>query len=755
MNSQAKRAGRRSRQQTGRRPCGHRQNGRAGGAALLLLFACTGEVGAPPGSGGPTLPRPVDPGFPVGPGPIDPVNPNPVEPIDPVTPVDPPPAHGASATLAGSTRGCDVDLLSGPHVYGSKVKTLLTGEALTEGELGALQTAPEQLPDLIDQWMTTPAAESVLTTFFATAFQQNQIDVDGLPQMLRRNNLTWGRFTGPNQNLSELMIRNLQESFARTAMGLVREGRPFSETVTTETFEMTTAMLVLHALIEQRHADDQNRLQKTTMPEVSGFTFVRHVADAPPVSESLDPSSPNFLTFYIPGFDNLCLPAEQDRVQAPLSWIGGGDEVFFLFSLMVGRPTAVFNRAANQGRPGNPCVAANNMNSPPLLTRADFEDWRPVRLRPVQWTGEEPSRFYRLDQLRGATELAVRTDRMGFATTLGFLSTWPTNEDNAARVTVNQALIVALGASFDGETVTDFSPTTLDEEHSAPGTACYSCHQTLDPMRDFFRQSYSFNYGRQSDAVRSTLEPHFVFRGVRRTGEGVRDFARTLAEHPDFPRGWAQKFCVYANGAPCPEESPEFAAVLEAFTSSGLDFRVLLRTLFSSPLVTHDACVEGGTGHLRSISRRDQLCAQLSTRLGVDDICGASLHPARRNPMQRDVAAAVVSIPEDTFARGEPDPLVISQTGLFTRASREVACTVVAERAYATAFGNQGEDAVLPLLVERVMGLVPGDPRRDPAFDILRDHVREAREDGASERVALQSALVVACMAPGMAGIGF
>ena len=129
---------------------------------------------------------------------------------------------------------------------------------------------------------------------------------------------------------------------------------------------------------------------------------------------------------------------------------------------------------------------------------------------------------------------------------------------------------------------------------------------------------------------------------------------------------------------------------------------------------------------------------------------------ARRSRTQRDIAAAVVSIPQDTFARGEPLPVVISQTGLFTRASREVACTVVAERAYDQAFGDQSRAEALKTMVERVMGLPEGDPRHANALEILNDHVREGSGmSGVNERTALQSALVVACMSPGLAGLGF
>ena len=52
-------------------------------------------------------------------------------------------------------------------------------------------------------------------------------------------------------------------------------------------------------------------------------------------------------------------------------------------------------------------------------------------------------------------------------------------------------------------------------------------------------------------------------------------------------------------------------------------------------------------------------------------------------------------------------------------------------------------------------------PAKDPAvrvhelIDILTDHVADARRAGLSERDARRSALVLACMSPGISGVGF
>jgi hypothetical protein len=712
--------------------------------ALAALGPALGCVVVEPGEA-PTVadpgpdPRPVDPGPGPGPGPIDP---------GPVPPPPPPPQYPVGTSTAGTARNCDVDQLSEPHVYGHKVKTLLTGLPLDADELRRLQADPTALPDLIDTWLGTPEAEGVLRRWFATAFQQDGVDAEGLADMLGRNNLNWGRLASGEPVATRLMD-SLKESFARTALRIVREGRPFTEVLTTDRFELNTALLFTHALLEQRFVKDDGSIERRPAPELTGFVALRNAGDEPPDAQVLDPQSPRFMRIHLPNFADLCLPADVDEWPFDASAIQGRDPIAFVLSVIVGRPDRVVNRAA-----GGTCAAAPGLRRS-LLTDADFADWRTVRLRPAR-AADTPPRFYELPRLRTAEELPVRSDRVGFFTTLGFLATWPTNEDNQARVTINQTLITALGQSFDGATVTDFSPPNLDADHSGPGTPCYGCHQTLDPMREYFRQSYSYGYGEQTDRARREAMAHFVFRGARAQGTGgVRELAATLAAHPDFAPGWAQKLCFYTNSAPCPAESEAFRGAVDAFRSSGHDLRVLIRSLLASPLVTHADCIEGGTGGLRSISRQHQLCTALSSRLGIADVCGLETPARGRSLLQRRVFAAIGAVPADTFSRGEVEPVTIRETGLFTRATREVVCREVAERAYAEAFRGLGREAAIDRIVTRVMGLPEGDPRRAEALEIVGEHVAEAIAGRATEAQAVQSALLVACMSPGLAGVGF
>ncbi len=662
-------------------------------------------------------------------------------------PVDPPPTLPVGTTPIGRPEECEVDQLDKPEVYGTKIKSTLTGLALTSDELATLRDDPDALAGMIDGWLATPQADDVFRHFFMTAFQQDQVTGDALMEMLDTNNVNYGRWSDTQENMLPLLIDNMQQSFARTALRLVKEGRPFNEVLTTDTFEMTTALKVFYAFVDQRHLDEQGALFERPIGAFTSYVALRNLADEPPVEEVLDPNSPNAMHFFVPEFDSLCTAADVNE----LPFQANGfitDKSHFIFSLMFGRAQVVINRGGAAG-----CRAASRPRQP-MLAQSDFSDWTTVHVRKPN-AGEQPTRFFRLVAIRGAQELVLEADRVGFFTTMGFFNTWPTNEDNAARVTVNQTLITALGASFDGTTVTDFSPPNLDEEHSAPGSACYGCHQTLDPMREFVRQSFSPTYGRQHDPARIDAEAQFVFRGVQSGGQGVLALANILADHPDFPAAWAEKLCFFANSQACPKGSPELARVVDAFKASNLDFKVLVRTLFSSPLVTNAACIDGGTGGSRSIARHDQFCAKLSGRLGVQDVCALDTPNRQRTALQRLTSTGMASVPADTFSRGEPDPITISETGLFVRASREVVCTGIGERAYDAAFGGMSRNEAIEKMVVELMGLLPSDSRHDEAVAILRDHVTDGVAQGATQRDALRSALVVACMSPGMAGVGF
>lgn len=672
---------------------------------------------------------------------------------------EPPDGEPAGWVPAGEVGECNVDALLPPRSYGAKVKALITGLPLTAEELTTLDGDPEALAGLIDTWQATPEADAMMQRFFETAFQQNALDTESFFYLLGRPALQTGRFTDPTNSarVHEMLNKSFEESFARTVVELVKEGRPFHEVITTNRLMLTTAQMVYIAFTDDDVIDDEGERQaRTTADDFPTLTIVRDQAAAPPPEEALNRNSPNFATFWHQGLADLdvsCNVAASQTIDTAQNtageWrIANGslDPSFYVLMQIFGRQESISRHQQGCNSGADHVV--------PLLRKEDFTDWRMVTISPPA-AGQDATRFYELSTLRGSNELRLHRPMKGFMTTPGFFGTWPNNEDNSSRVTINQILIVALGASFEGEAVSDFSPSQLDEEHAAPGTECYGCHQTLDPMRDFVRGSLTNFYGPQLDPEREQMAADFVFSDVADAGSGIEDLSAILASHPLFPEAWAQKLCYHANSAPCPE-GEELDRVVAAFVESGFDFRTLVRELYSSPLVTGSACVAGvDAGTDATIARKSQFCGQLSHRLGIDDICGIStLYDVDTN-LQDDVRDAVASVPDDAFSRAVVEPVVIAETSLFTRANREAACVLVAQEGFDAAFGEMTQEEVLDALVERVMGLPASDPRHDAARGILVAHAQEAFAAGASERDALESTFALACMAPGSAGVGF
>jgi len=663
----------------------------------------------------------------------------------------------ASFEPSGGTGECNVDALLQPYSYAAKVKTLLTGEALTDTELQAVQADPTALGDLIDGWIVSDNARDMLVRFFMTAFQQTGLDNETFFYPLGFSNTGLGRFTNPTSATTDEMLNaNFSESFARTAYEIVAAGQPWTDVLGTTDIMMTTAQMAYMAYQDDVVVDDdEKKTVRTTKNDFPKLRFVVNEADAPPASEALDPKSANFGMFWnakLADLDASCNVASVNVVDTTKNvageWriaSGSMPPSFYVFSQMLGRHQSLSRHQAG--------CSTGASSKTPLMARTDFSDWRVVHIRKPK-SGESATKFYDLKSLRSSNELVINSDRPGFLGSPGFLGTWPTNEDNSSRVVINQILIVALGASFDGKSVSNFTPTDLDAEHAAPGTECYGCHQTLDPMRDFVRASFTNFAGPQLDTDRQALEGHFVFGGVQSQGSGILDLVQVLAKHPFFAHAWAQKLCFYANSEACPE-GDELDRVVKAFEDSGLDFRVLVRELFSSPLVIGNMCISGvDAGTKATIARRSQFCAQLSHRLGITDICGLGTLSQDSSNLQKQVRDATSSIPDDGFSRAVIDPVTIGETGMFTRANREAACTIAALNA-PQVFDNQSQQEVIAVLVEKVMALPPSDPRHDQARTILEKHVSDALDLGKTEKQALQSAFVVACMSPGSAGVGF
>jgi hypothetical protein len=352
----------------------------------------------------------------------------------------------------------------------------------------------------------------------------------------------------------------------------------------------------------------------------------------------------------------------------------------------------------------------------------------------------------------------LRTPRVGFFTTPSFLAEWNTNNSNQARVTANQTLIVALGHGISPQNAT-LPPSTaaVDQTHAAPGTACYACHQSLDPMRQYFRQQYSYYFHPQTSQAQISQPGSFGFRGVSLSGSSIFDLASQLAGHPDFAGSWVQKLCTWANSARCDETDGEFQRIAALFADSNYDWKTLELTVFSSPLVTYLAptkTVSQG-GQVFPVARRDHLCASLSNRLGIPDACGLDVNTVVPQDLKAVQFIAGV-LPSDAYSRGAEEPVLANDPNLFFRTGMENICAVFAARlidAGATPqWSSASPDAAIADFVHTLMGV--GTGRDATPISILTGHLASARAAGLSGSDALKSTFVLACLSPSVVGIG-
>jgi hypothetical protein len=309
------------------------------------------------------------------------------------------------------------------------------------------------------------------------------------------------------------------------------------------------------------------------------------------------------------------------------------------------------------------------------LTAEDFTTWKMVTTRAPR-AGEAPTAFYDLPRLRSGDELVLTLPRVGFFSTPAFFANWQTNEGNQMRVTMNQTLIVALGAQVDGTDATR-PPSTpgLAAEH-AGGGMCLFCHQTLDPTRSLFSSTFSWTYHAQEEKAFSDEPGLFAFQGVVKPVKTLDELGETLATHPLFAPAWVGKLCAYANSRECDRNDPELQRVTEAFKASGFSFSTLVRELFSSPVTTNAARV--AAPEVVAVARRDHLCAALDARLGLADICGLAGRKAKAEPLAT-IDKIVPGLPSDGYGRGAVAPVLPNAPTLFYRAGAENVCASVAD----------------------------------------------------------------------------
>jgi hypothetical protein len=620
----------------------------------------------------------------------------------------------------------------------AKAKQLLMGRPPTEAEVTAVAADPGALGPMVDEWMATPQYQVKMIVLLGLLFEQSQLNdsTDFLFILPLRG-------TGSGPNIRNL-IQNIRESMARTVLALDAQGKPLTDAYTTDTFMMTPALMEYEALLDSYSANDHGYITDSYPP----FTLKFEVNAGPiPFSETLDPTSPNYMTFY-----NTAAVQQNGCTMDP--YVVTADS-FQLHLALYG---------TIQGQQGTPCHGVGDANSS-VFTAADFTTWKPVKIRrPV--AGEQTTQFFNVPALRSANELVLNSPHVGFFTTTAFKANWQTNASNSMRVTANQALIVATGMAIDGSDFTS-PPTTpgLDAEHAAPGTACFGCHQMLDPIRSIFASNFSWYYGPQDEASFRSQPGLFAFGQVIAPMSTLADFGAILAGHPAVAAAWTQKLCYTFDSAPCATDDPEFQRIVSDFKNSNYSLKRLVRDLITSPITTHTTSTPSAlaAGEVVPVLRRDHLCLALGGRMGFADLCGLSL--MTKLTAARGVISAIASgLPSDGYGRGSTAPVLPNNPSLFFRAGIETICQEVAtlvidvpadpNNPNLVRWSSAQPDAAIADFVSIIMGLVPSDPRAAQAAVLLHGHFMGAMQGGATAQNALRSTLMVACMSPGAVALG-
>jgi hypothetical protein len=714
-------------------------------------------------------------------------------------------SSGGTATADGGAPLIPFEAFSVP-AYVTKVKTLLTGLAPTQAEINAVTADASALSGLVTTWMQLPQYTAKMELFFADAFQQSQSQALGFLTQLDD-----GGFSPFDE-----LLQNVRESFAKTVTALNAEGQPFTGTVTTTRYMMTTALMTYYA-----YADSSMTTDATTSG--AGQKLCRFYDDNPnwtfqftakdvSLADSGNPASPNYLTFSIPNlssqYTNTSL-GEQDAPAGSPSCAGIDPVVFnnnssfaygnnlcsWLYSFMLGGNFWFYDPPQNEPNPIW-CVAASKFldrpSHPRLLVASDYTDWRMVTI--TQATSEaEQTRFFDLVGNRASNTLALYEPRVGYFTTPAFLSQYPTNISNQARVTIDQTMIVGLNQAFDGtDAITVKDAPGLDPVHAA-NAACFQCHWSLDPMARYFRSNLTMNYSTQQDPTQTAVTGTFLFDNVVASASPTLYYlASQIAAHPQFKTAWTQKLCAWANSGSCLATDPELQRVAQVFASSNYNWNTLVHELFTSPLVTYASPTLSvqTVGATVPIVRQAQLCTTLNNRLGLNDVCGYNIIPLQygsgggtsmlpsppfcscaddpavppapcaagcTNP--GPVPPSASQLPADGYSRGVAPALYINDPDPFFRSSVEQICAYVADlvvdAGITPVYSSSSPAAVTTSIASMVGGLMGLDSSRDAQpISILTSHYASATAAGHSPTVSLKSTFTAACLSPWVASVG-
>ncbi|HEY3257181.1 MAG TPA: hypothetical protein VGJ91_24655, partial [Polyangiaceae bacterium] len=493
-----------------------------------------------------------------------------------------------------------------------------------------------------------------------------------------------------------------------------------------------------------------------------------------PLEDTLNPSSPNYMIFS----DQAPLTAASFQLTPTCQGTAGKVNTYTGYAQLFQRLLGFTPRYKFVAQPE--CWEHVSL---PYYTTQDLSDWTWVTVTPKTDTGPYAPLPYDLPALRTTSTLSLALPRVGFFSTPAYLALWNTNDSNQHRVTANQTLLVAWGKSFTSEnSITPSSSAGLDATHSVAGTECYGCHKSLDPLRQFWATQFDFNdrndflasgFGGKSTRP-TTTGGSLAFASVNASGKSLVDLGGLLAQGTDssglslFALAFTQKLCFFADSAACADDDPEFRRIAQAFVDSQFNFKTLVHELFSSPLVTGLATTKTFDARdvLVSIARRDQLCASLSTRLGMPDLCalavafpfssGFGSNTTSPVEVQRAAFRIAGSLPADTFSRGAESPVTPNTPTLFFRAASEMLCENVAAKVVdvtGSRYSSKDLDNALADMVVTIMGYTTTDPHHDPALQILHAHYSEALAGGTATN-ALRSTFSLACQSPTSVAFG-
>jgi hypothetical protein len=703
-----------------------------------------------------------------------------------------------------------------------KIKDLLVGMPCTDTEVNTVETmGPAGLQELIITWETSssyqPLFQGKMIPFFRNLFQQVGFTAtqDFKNQLLENGGFDFGPFgtSAVGDDVYFKLVQNLQDSFALTAWQMVKEGtEPFSDVLTTQRFVMTTGLMSLYTQIEM--PDDEPYNFSGGANTTAKLQWKLDYVDTIPLTDSLNPSSANYMTF-------------DDEKPATMgsSFLFGGTGGFTTcqgvgdaasgttktvvqfggsstnFSTPTGGYAQLFQRLIGY-TPRYPFAASPDCwehPSKPYMTDSDVSDWRWVTIASKQ-SSDAYVQPYDLPTLRTLSTVKLAMPRVGFYTTPAFLALWNTNDSNQHRVTMNQTLMAALGESFTSDSqLVPLSEVGLASAHTTTSGECYGCHKSLDPMRMFFGNQFDFND--RNDFVANPFsgsQPNprpaspqaaaFAFADVNwaspSTGTSMTALGPLLLQATDqdttdaggplplFALSVAQQLCYWANSNACSPSDPVFRGIVADFVSSSYNFPSLVKELFSSAILTGAAATStypadsnGDETVPISISRQAHLCAALSNRMGISDVC--ALQAAVPTTAQSTTVTIAGSVAADAFSRGAQTPVTPAYPDLFYRAATEELCENVAKLVVDVSGGpytSSGTsctngDGLLTKFVEQVMGVNPSDPIHASALTVLETHCAAAAKvktsgGGSAQTNSVRSTFVLACESPTSLGIG-